>query len=330
MDRLALALTHIDAKGRGLEIGPSYNPWMPKSSWPRVETIDHASRDELVEKFGAFGLTQDRLDRIDEVDHVWTGGSLVDAIGPTEPYDFVLASHVIEHSVDIIAFLQDCQQLLRPGGVLALVVPDKRFCFDLYQPLTSLGTVIDAHLRPTAFHPPGALVDHHAYACAINGTQIAWSGPVDKGLALQFATLDGVPELIAQGAAQAAYVDVHRWRFTPSWFLLLLQDLGALGYTDLAALAPPHSEGHEFFVPLQRRPKELISGDRQALIDETMRELQVVMGPSQDMRAASATSEPSAAALAQARAELSALRGSSSWRITAPLRAASRLVRRRP
>lgn len=327
MDRLSLALAHIDPAGRGLEIGPSYNPWMPKSAWPRVETIDHAPRGELVEKFTAFGLTRDLLDRIDEVDHIWTGGSLIDAIGPAEPYDFVLAAHVIEHSVDLIAFLQDCQQLLRPGGVLALVVPDKRFCFDLYQPLTSLGTVIDAHLRPTAFHPPGALVDHQAYACAIDGTQIAWSGPGGRGLALQFSNLDGVPEVIAQGDAQDAYVDVHRWRFTPSWFLLLLQDLRTLGYTDLVEMAPSHREGYEFFIALQRQVETPVPRDRQALIDATQWEQASVM-----LAAAGAVpqagSPDAEQALAEARAELAALRSSRSWRVTGPLRRAAQIVKR--
>jgi SAM-dependent methyltransferase len=73
------------------------------------------------------GLSQCKLDAIDEVDHIWVGASLTAAVGKEDPFDYVVAAHVIEHSVDLIGFLQDSRALLRPGGRLALVIPNKRF-----------------------------------------------------------------------------------------------------------------------------------------------------------------------------------------------------------
>ena len=64
---------------------------------------------------------------IEDVDHVWTGGSLVTAIGLPRHFEFLIASHVVEHSVDPIGFFQDCEALLGDTGRISLVIPDKRF-----------------------------------------------------------------------------------------------------------------------------------------------------------------------------------------------------------
>lgn len=80
MDRLDKALHGIDRAGRGLEIGPSYDPLVTKASGARVETVDHATRDELVTKYSGFGLGVEQLDRIEDVDHIWHGGSLLQVV----------------------------------------------------------------------------------------------------------------------------------------------------------------------------------------------------------------------------------------------------------
>ncbi len=41
-----------------------------------------------------------------------------------ERFDIVFASHVVEHTTSLVHFLRSCTELLVPGGVLALVVPD--------------------------------------------------------------------------------------------------------------------------------------------------------------------------------------------------------------
>ena len=40
MDRVQILTSMFDPSGFGLEIGPSYNPLVPKSSGARIETID--------------------------------------------------------------------------------------------------------------------------------------------------------------------------------------------------------------------------------------------------------------------------------------------------
>ena len=72
MDRALTALNWIDLDGRGLEIGPSYDPLVPKSSGARIETVDHVGRDELITKYRDWGLDDARSARIEPVDYIWT------------------------------------------------------------------------------------------------------------------------------------------------------------------------------------------------------------------------------------------------------------------
>src|SRR6185437_10781881 len=220
-----------------------------------IETLDHSSRDELVAKYLSYGLSAEKIDAIGNVDHVWTGESLVEAIGKSDCYDYIVAAHVIEHSLDIVAFPTDCEKLLRDGGRLALVVPDHRFCFDLFKPLTSVGDAVDAHLRPTAFHTPGALLDHFAYACTMDG-HIAWSPGQIGDLRLQFSELKEAGDAIEGAVKQEEYQDTHRWIFTPASLSLLIEDLAELGFHGLHEVASAPTDGFEFYLTLEKSHTE--------------------------------------------------------------------------
>ncbi len=52
--------------------------------------------------------------------------------------DYLCSSHVLEHLADPIAALHEWHRVLRPGGLLYLVVPDMRFTFDESRDLTSI------------------------------------------------------------------------------------------------------------------------------------------------------------------------------------------------
>jgi SAM-dependent methyltransferase len=45
-------------------------------------------------------------------------------------FDFVVASHVIEHLANPLASISEFNRIIRPGGVVYLVVPHKDWCFD--------------------------------------------------------------------------------------------------------------------------------------------------------------------------------------------------------
>jgi SAM-dependent methyltransferase len=57
---------------------------------------------------------------------------------PNGTYDFVLASHVLEHSANPLSSLQEWKRVLTAGGVLLVVVPDKRYTFDHWRQFTPI------------------------------------------------------------------------------------------------------------------------------------------------------------------------------------------------
>jgi len=250
--RAQAALQQVDTTGVGLEIGPSYNPIAPKSAGFNVRILDHAPREALVDKYREAGLSQAELDRIEEVDYIWTGGPLTDAIPPDERFDFIVAAHVIEHTTDVVGFLNAVSVLLTPSGVLSLIVPDKRFTFDRARPLTTAGQVVEAHLQPQRFHGPAAFVDTHLYSVRDHGDGMVWDVATSIDLSLAHCSWMAVRNTIGRVTNARYYHDIHRWVFTPTSIELLLSDLHNLGLTDMVVDSITPTDSYEFFVTLRR------------------------------------------------------------------------------
>ncbi|GJD39817.1 Ubiquinone biosynthesis O-methyltransferase, mitochondrial [Methylobacterium bullatum] len=239
-------LSMLKLDGFGLEIGPSYNPLLPKSEGFNVETVDYINQAGLRKKY-AETLNVD-IDRIEYVDHVTNGQSLSKSIPSDRSYDFILASHVIEHTPDLISFLNDCTIFLKKKGLLVLAVPDKRFCFDLIQPLTFASEVLQAYDEKRTRPTPTAIMASIAYD-VLREDAIGWS-PQTVGK-LKFAGhLDAAVTQAELARQSSDYVDVHCWRFVPSSFRLLIEDLYNLGKIRVRESSFQHQGEHEFFIAL--------------------------------------------------------------------------------
>lgn len=244
--RAARALHRIDRQGLGLEIGPSVNPLAPKRDGFNVRTVDHLDRAGLVAKYqGHPGVD---VSRIEEVDYVWRGEPYAELTGGRHQFDWIIASHVIEHTPDLIGFLKDCASVLRTGGVLSLVVPDMRDCFDQLRAPSSLASVIDAHLR-RAKQPSAGMVAEHFLNASSHGGRIAWHPgmPGADAFIHDVAVADQQMNAVVQ---YGVYVDVHAWCFVPSSFRLLMHDLAALGFINLHEIDFIATAQGEFHVAL--------------------------------------------------------------------------------
>src|SRR5438552_1244849 len=105
MTREEIILSHIKRDGLGLEIGAGCAPIAPKKQGFRVHVLDHCDKKALIEKYRSHGTN---VDNIEEVDFVWDGRSYTELIGRRHVYDWVIGSHVLEHTTDLIGFLNDC------------------------------------------------------------------------------------------------------------------------------------------------------------------------------------------------------------------------------
>ena len=269
VDRVAKTMYALKKDGLGLEIGPSHNPMAPKKAGYNVHILDHATAEELRVKYKDHPIN---FDNIEEVDFVWRGEPLSELIGREHCYDWIVASHVIEYVTDFVGFLQQCEKLLAPGGVISLVVPDKRFCFDYYRTLSNTGDALQAFTENRVRHSPGTVFDYFANASRMGADRIAWAEQ-DRGNISMVHTLDEAEEEWRKALKNDEYIDAHSWKFTPSSFRIILNDLQKLGLTELAEVDGFDTLGFEFWITLGKRQPNSVVYDRQSLSRSMMREI---------------------------------------------------------
>lgn len=243
-------LFELDKNGLGLEIGPSHNPIASKKSGYNVHILDHLDAEGLRKKYAGH---QVNLENIEEVDFVWSGQSLTELIGKSSYYDWIIASHVIEHVPDLVSFLQQCEDLLKPDAKLSLVVPDKRCCFDHFNPLSLTGSFLDAFQDRRTRPSPGQVFDHFSNASKCDD-QIAWSAAI-KGRLELVHSFEQAGEVWRRAGTSDDYFDVHCWRFTPESFRLVITDLNALGLIDMTIVKEFETDGCEFYATLVIRTR---------------------------------------------------------------------------
>lgn len=244
----------VDLKShRGLEFGALDNPVIQKSG-ADIRYVDYAGREQLRAHPHAASISKDK---IVNVDYVWAGsGSLAAVVGNAECFDYAIASHVIEHVPNIIGWWQGIAEVLRPGGVLNLAVPDKRYTFDVRRPVSTLGALVEAYLLEYRYPSIRQEFDHCFGIAAIEPGAI-WTQNVDVGalpsysgdLALQLA-FDQAKDILANGR----YYDSHCWVFTPSSFLSLLDGASTLDLVPyvLEKFEPTQPGDFEFYASLRK------------------------------------------------------------------------------
>jgi predicted SAM-dependent methyltransferase len=269
MTREEIILSYIKRDGLGLEIGAGCAPIAPKKQGFRVHVLDHCDKKALVEKYRPHGIN---VDNIEEVDFIWDGRSYTELVGRRHVYDWIIGSHVLEHTTDLIGFLNDCDSLLKKDGVLSLAVPDKRHCFDHFRPLTGIGRVIDAGRNPQRIHSAGTAVEYFLTVVS-KGHRIAWDAN-EKGKFKLVHSLEEAKQAVRVVSERGSYLDLHEWCFTPTSFRLMMRDLFELGLIQLKELAFHPSQGSEFYIALSRSGA-LPPGTRLELLEQILREQSV-------------------------------------------------------
>jgi predicted SAM-dependent methyltransferase len=215
--RVRLLGDHDVSLLRGAEIGPLSRPIIKRAE-SEVYYIDYCTTEELREKYAA--VPDAHPDNIENVDFVWAGQPLAEVLADKTPLDYVVASHVIEHVPDLVGWLKDIHAVLKPGGRLLLIIPDKRFTFDIYRRLSSIEEVDDAFKEQRRIPGLRTIMDHFANAVSAD-TWALWD---DYKLADHLKYFHG-PEFLNvayEHFQQGKYIDIHCWVFTPWSFLELM------------------------------------------------------------------------------------------------------------
>ena len=306
----------------------------------------------------------------------------------------MIASQVVEHVPDPIGWFREIAAVLRPGGVLSLAIPDKRWTSDCRREVTSVSEWIESHLerhrRATMRHcvdyfgelavVPGPFTVADLWQGKASFNQVPLSDP-DWFETFGEAGLRTVLDSFRNGV----YYDVHCQVFTPFSFVRILSALARLGMFGfrIASFRETAVDDMEFFVTLAKLPDSLDAASRARIILDSLPvlppplldgEIRVLLAergtnsganaegapetvtaaPQEDTDTPSADGNETIAALqrdlvsAQAaqrtaeaeailqrsradamQADVNHLLSSTSWRITAPLRAVKRLIGRR-
>ena len=209
---------------KGLEIGALTSPLVTSKELGvsgEIFYLDHLSTEDLKLKYAADETVN--CEKIVSVDFVCPDGDLKNYVeGNT--FDYIIASHVIEHSPNLIKFLRGVLEILNPRGILFLVVPDKRFTFDVNRPETTFGQILEAYLSAQLKPSVSSVYDHLSSAVSVDAGKI-WQEPIDTYNAPKLASLDFAWETASTLRESGKYIDVHVNIFTPYSFLEILKKI---------------------------------------------------------------------------------------------------------
>ena len=232
---------------RALEIGPLFNPKLD-FNLPNVKSLDHLSLDDLRKKYADDPNVD--IDRIVKTDYIWGGEPYSELIA--YKFKYIVACHVIEHSPDLISFLNNLSEILSRNGYIFLSIPDKRYCFDHFRPETTLDEVLFAHenkhVKPTISN-----IKEHYSTLTHNFPVRHWAG--DHGETSEYSKSKlYIENKIKQ--SHNSYVDTHVWKFKPANFEEIMSYLYRKSLINLRVirLYPTLHNTFEFFCILKKNP----------------------------------------------------------------------------
>lgn len=196
-DKVAQWLAPLEAVGGiGVEIGAGHSP-IP-GIWP-----------VYVDCFKEFGFEACRADyyghacRLPFHDH---------------SLDYVASSHVLEHVANPVAALAEWYRVLRPGGLIYLVVPDRRHTWDHTRPRTTVDHLLEDYTRGTT---PSDATHIDDFALGSDWRLFSPSTPPEDVPTKQAELARGMHEAVARGED----INIHFHTFEAANVLALIERL---------------------------------------------------------------------------------------------------------
>jgi SAM-dependent methyltransferase len=208
-------------RGEGIEIGALHHPFpVPRSA--RVRYLDRLTTAQLREEYPE--LADEPFAEVELLDDGETLATLADGT-----QDFVIASHVLEHTQDPIGTLHAHLRALRPGGTLLLALPDRRGGLDEHRAPTALEHLLADHDEG----PQRSRAQHYR----------EWTELVD--VPLGYVAAEDAEAHAAELERRGYSIHFHCWTLEE-----FLAQLPAFGLDAVVAEARPNH--HEFLVVLRK------------------------------------------------------------------------------
>jgi SAM-dependent methyltransferase len=281
MDRRAQITRFLTADQKGIEIGPYFRPLMPKKAGNHCLVLDVFDGPTLRQKAAADeNIPKDLIADIEDVDLIGSSTEIAELASkyPANSFDYVISSHNLEHLPDPIRFLQGCQRVLKPGGVVSMALPDRRVCFDYFRPHSTTADWLDAFFHGSKRPSPAQVFTQNSlHSRYLRGEHLLLGFSLDENPAsvIPLQTLEEAFKRWTDFNANPdeTYHDVHCWAFTPASLELILTDLRYLGVLHLEIQQISGTYENEFFVRLTNPEKPDAAGPRRDEFYQKRREL---------------------------------------------------------
>ena len=230
------------SEGKILEIAPLDSPFVKTAN---TFYFDVLPKEDLQKKAIKLGRDPSKVPDI----HFHHPNGDLSIIGLK--FDAIFSSHCIEHTPDIVSHLKMVSRLLNDNGEYFLFVPDKKYTFDYFKPVSQPEEVIEAYWLQSRKPTLKQFIQHGLYRGTHNNREQHWKG--DHGENPCFSKAKSVSRLIKTFEESTTYLDVHVWIFTPESFLAtlkLLADSNLLPISKVTVHDTP-SMKNEFAVAIQ-------------------------------------------------------------------------------
>lgn len=205
-----------------LEIGPGASP---KLTGPNVFYFDVKTEAELRERYNGSATIPKAIHFVEKDGNL----GIID-----QKFDVIFSSHVIEHTSDLVAHLQQIGTLLNDGGYYFVVVPNRKYTFDHFKANTLLEEVVAVHIDPNgseAHFLKSFLLEE--FRRTHNTPKLHWAN--DHGSASGFQVsfdevLKKYKNVKGRPVARSGY---HRWFFDEDSFRQIIDGVHALGVSPL-------------------------------------------------------------------------------------------------
>ena len=165
-------------RGYGIEFGAGNSPF-PVPPTVKLLYADRSTTAELHER-KVFASEVVQLDLQSDLESM--PGIENDSL------DFIIASHVIEHTTNPLRAIQSAYCKLRSGGKFLIVIPDKEATFDRSRAVTTLAHIISDFDQPTRERDWEHYVDFFTHAFPQPDPIAAARGPFEQNHDIHFHT----------------------------------------------------------------------------------------------------------------------------------------------
>lgn len=238
-----LSLKHLS----GLEIGPLDKPLVRRKE-SDIHYLDRFDLDHL--RNTCAGNPNRDENKLVALDYVLEDRTIAEAVD--RRFDYIVACHIIEHVPNMLGWLRELADVLNPEGAFFLVVPDRRYTFDLERPLTTIGELIENDAADRKRPSIRAVFDQRYYHRNVSAHHLWKNYEKERGRSKKTFTAEQAMSLAKE--ARKRYVDVHCNVFDSDTFTEVIRASHDLGLHPFACeqLRPTEKPFLDFVALLRR------------------------------------------------------------------------------